>query len=206
MAKKKPAKRAAILDSVQTAVLTKSRRRCCLCFWLNGEDEMSKGQIAHLDQDNSNSDEDNLCFLCLNHHDEYDSIPKQSKGFRESEIRHWRDELYREMAYRFKDSVEYDPRQREMFEYLESVAADLLAAMRRDLANKPLGRLIAISDPHGQWSGPKSLFVYRTNQFPELPEKRDVLKNYGLLRHDEGPMYWMTENLVTYLRKSDSPE
>src|SRR5437773_8161 len=95
--------RAPILDQAQTNVLTKSRRRCCLCFWLNGLDEVVKGQIAHLDHDRSNSAEANLAFLCHDHHDEYDSIPRQSKGLRQKEVIHWRDELYREMAYRFRD-------------------------------------------------------------------------------------------------------
>ena len=91
-----------IPDDVQNSILTKSRRRCCLCFWLDGRDEVQKGQIAHLDQNNKNPDEDNLVFLCFDHHDDYDGIPRLAKGLRETEVRHWRDELYREMEYRFR--------------------------------------------------------------------------------------------------------
>ena len=91
-----------ILDETQNAVLLKSRRRCCLCFWLEGIDEVRKGQIAHLDQNNENSDEDNLVFLCLDHHDEYDGKTSTTKGFKLQEVRRWRDELYREMEYRFR--------------------------------------------------------------------------------------------------------
>lgn len=91
-----------IPDDAQRSVLTKSRRRCCLCFWLDGCDEVQKGQIAHLDQDNENANEDNLAFLCFNHHDEYDGVPRLAKGLREDEVRHWRDELYREMEHRFR--------------------------------------------------------------------------------------------------------
>ncbi|MCA9008496.1 MAG: hypothetical protein KDB01_02060 [Planctomycetaceae bacterium] len=94
--------RKAIPDSVQTSILLKSRRRCCICFWLQGLDELKKGQIAHLDQNHENADEDNLVFLCLEHHDEYDGKTSVSKGLRESEVRRWRDELYREMEYRFR--------------------------------------------------------------------------------------------------------
>ena len=94
--------RMAIPDAVQANILLKSRRRCCLCFWLLGEDEVKKGQLAHLDGDNENAAEDNLVFLCLEHHDEYDSIPRLSKGLREHEVRRWRDELYKEMEYRFR--------------------------------------------------------------------------------------------------------
>ena len=86
----------------QNSVLLKSRRRCCLCFWLEGIDEVRKGQIAHLDQNNENADEDNLVFLCLDHHDEYDAKTSTTKGFKLQEVRRWRDELYREMEYRFR--------------------------------------------------------------------------------------------------------
>lgn len=52
--------RKSIPDATQANVLLKSRRRCCLCFWLKGEDEVKKGQLAHLDGDNENAAEDNL--------------------------------------------------------------------------------------------------------------------------------------------------
>lgn len=94
--------RKAVSDSVQTNLLLKSRRRCCICFWLQGIDDIKRGQIAHLDQDHENADESNLVFLCLEHHDEYDGKTSVSKGLRENEVRRWRDELYREMEYRFR--------------------------------------------------------------------------------------------------------
>ena len=93
--------RKAIPDEVQQRILTRSRRRCCLCFWLTGRDEVQKGQIAHLDQDNENPEAENLAFLCFDHHDEYDGVPRLAKGLREGEVRHWRDELYKEMEHRF---------------------------------------------------------------------------------------------------------
>jgi hypothetical protein len=97
-----------IPDSVQSNVLLKSRRRCCLCFWLDGRDEVVKGQIAHLDQDHTNASEDNLAFLCYDHHDEYDGRTSTSKGLKQSEVRKWRDELYREMEYRFRTARSRD--------------------------------------------------------------------------------------------------
>jgi hypothetical protein len=63
---------------------------------------VKKGQLAHLDWDNKNAAEDNLAFLCLEHHDEYDSAPSQSKGLRQREVKMWRNELYKEMEYRFR--------------------------------------------------------------------------------------------------------
>jgi hypothetical protein len=61
-----------------------------------------KGQLAHLDHNPENNAEDNLAFLCFDHHDEFDGRTTIAKGLRESEVRHWRDELYREMEYRFR--------------------------------------------------------------------------------------------------------
>lgn len=94
--------RKAIPDPVQNAVLLKCRRRCCLCFWLDGNDDVKKGQLAHLDHDNSNPDEQNIVFLCYDHHEEYDGRTSTSKGLTEGEIRRWRDELHKEMEHRFR--------------------------------------------------------------------------------------------------------
>ena len=46
----------------------KSVRRCALCFHLNGDLEEKRGQLAHLNHDRSISREDNLVFLCMDHH------------------------------------------------------------------------------------------------------------------------------------------
>ena len=91
-------RRKAIPNEVQKNVLIKSRRRCCLCFGLEGRDEDQKGQIAHLDGDNENAAEDNLAFLCFDHHDEFDGTTRLAKGLREDEVKHWRDHLYRAKA------------------------------------------------------------------------------------------------------------
>ena len=93
MAARKP-----IPDATQTAVLAASRRRCCLCAALHKDFEVKQGQLAHLDQDSSNSQFDNLAFLCLAHHDQYDSKTSQSKGFTLSEVKAHRDLLYRGFA------------------------------------------------------------------------------------------------------------
>lgn len=83
-----------IPESIQDQVLLLSRRRCCICFGLNGNVEVKSGQIAHLDHDNSNNELDNLAFLCLQHHDQYDGEASQSKNLRESEVKQFRRELY----------------------------------------------------------------------------------------------------------------
>lgn len=81
--------------SIEKDVLTASRRRCCLCVFLVGRDEVRKGQIAHINRDRSDSRFENLVFLCLEHHDEYDGRTSQSKGFSGEEVRAYRDQLYR---------------------------------------------------------------------------------------------------------------
>jgi hypothetical protein len=75
-------------------LLARSRRRCCLCYGLDGDLSEKQGQIAHLDGDRSNNDPDNLAFLCLNHHDRYDSRTSQSKGLTMEEVKRYRGELY----------------------------------------------------------------------------------------------------------------
>lgn len=77
-----------------TAVLVRSARRCCLCFGLNGDFSEKKGQVAHLDRDPANHSERNLAFLCLEHHDAYDSSSSQSKGFTKEEISFYRSKLF----------------------------------------------------------------------------------------------------------------
>jgi hypothetical protein len=90
MKTRKPASR-----SVEKEVLVSSRRRCCLCVFLNNLDETCRGQIAHLNRDRSDSRFENLVFLCLKHHDEYDTKTTQSKAFLPEEVQEYRERLYR---------------------------------------------------------------------------------------------------------------
>ena len=90
--------RQAIPKDVETRVLVASKRRCCLCYYLHNTKGVTKGQIAHIDGDPSRSSFDDLAFLCHDHHDELDSSTRQSKGLQASEVRHYRDQLYRELA------------------------------------------------------------------------------------------------------------
>jgi hypothetical protein len=80
--------------SIQDEILIKSRRRCCICYALQGDCEEKRGQIAHLDGDRANNNPDNLAFLCLDHHDQFDSRTSQSKGFSVSEVKEHRSQLY----------------------------------------------------------------------------------------------------------------
>lgn len=94
--------RIAIPQDTLTKVLVSSARRCCLCFGLHGDFRQKQGQIAHVDHNSSNPDFDNLAFLCLNHHDQYDSQTRQSKGFTIEELKAYRNLLYQEVERRYK--------------------------------------------------------------------------------------------------------
>ena len=77
----------------EAKVLLGSRRRCAICFGLHHDASVKRGQIAHLDRDRSNNKLENLAFLCLDHHDQYDGRTSQSKGFRSTEVKYFRAEL-----------------------------------------------------------------------------------------------------------------
>lgn len=81
-------------STAETAVLAKSARRCTLCFHLEGDLAEKMGQIAHLDRNPSNGKEDNLAWMCLEHHSTYDSKTKQHKNYTIHEVKAARTELY----------------------------------------------------------------------------------------------------------------
>ncbi|HCY64115.1 MAG TPA: hypothetical protein DHV59_15095 [Oxalobacteraceae bacterium] len=81
-------------SAVETSVLYASRRRCCLCVFLDERDEVRRGQLAHINRDPSDATFENLVWLCLDHHDEYDSKTSQSKGVTQAEVKKYRDRLY----------------------------------------------------------------------------------------------------------------
>ena len=83
---------------VETAVLSKCARRCTLCFYLSADLTEKLGQIAHLDKDPSNSAEDNLAFMCLNHHSLFDSKTSQHKNYTIQEIKTARNKLFEAVA------------------------------------------------------------------------------------------------------------
>ena len=88
------------------------RRRCCVCSGLNRDLSIKAGQIAHLDGRRDNNDLDNLAFLCLEHHDLYDSRSSQSKGLTYREIVRFRRELHEVIDTAWKQPVQIgSPRQ-----------------------------------------------------------------------------------------------
>jgi hypothetical protein len=83
-----------ISTSTETDLLLKSGRRCCICYLVNHDYSVKIGQIAHLDKNNANSHLENLAWLCLEHHNQYDSKTSQSKNFTKREVKEYRKLLY----------------------------------------------------------------------------------------------------------------
>jgi hypothetical protein len=73
--------------TVQLAILAKSRRRCSLCFHFDSDLTLKDGQIAHIDNNNENSVESNLVYLCLRHHDIYHKKSPLSKSITPEELK-----------------------------------------------------------------------------------------------------------------------
>jgi hypothetical protein len=96
-----------ITPNSQAKVLLQSRRRCCICFGLNRDTSIRQGQIAHLDGNPLNNVEDNLAFLCFDHHDQYDSSTRQSKNFTPLEVKHFRSELQAAIQLAFGAQVQF---------------------------------------------------------------------------------------------------
>lgn len=78
---------------IEKDILVNSGRRCCICFGLHKDFSVKHGQIAHIDRDPKNNAVENLVFLCLDHHNEYDSRFKQTKGFTAQEVINYRNSL-----------------------------------------------------------------------------------------------------------------
>ncbi|MFH1368325.1 MAG: hypothetical protein ABII64_04275 [Elusimicrobiota bacterium] len=94
--------------TTETIILLSSRRRCCLCFGLDHDIQQKAGQIAHLDRNPSNNEQDNLAYLCLNHHNQYDASNKQSKNITMSEAKEYRKQLYKKIDTLWKQPVTFD--------------------------------------------------------------------------------------------------
>ncbi|MFB3890538.1 MAG: hypothetical protein ACE15C_00800 [Phycisphaerae bacterium] len=90
-------KRRSLSREDEVALWAKCRRRCCLCFVLDRDDSEKKGQFAHIDHDHSNNSKNNFVWLCLHHHDSYDSRTSQTKNYTQREVRSYQAKLYNAM-------------------------------------------------------------------------------------------------------------
>lgn len=97
-----------IAAAVEHQLLMACQRKCCLCYFLDGDKRTRKGQIAHINQDRSDPRLENLVWLCFEHHDEYDSTTRQSKGLTAAELRAYRDRLAAVLSSQAHDSGRHE--------------------------------------------------------------------------------------------------
>ena len=90
-------KRKSIPDAVVASVLVKCKRRCCFCSFWHDDLEVKSGQIAHIDRNSANAAEDNLAYLCFDHHNMYDSRQSQGKNLTPLELRHALEDLHQKV-------------------------------------------------------------------------------------------------------------
>jgi len=111
-----------INPAVEARVLTRSARRCCLCFYLKRDFTEKEGQVAHLDHDSANGAENNLAFLCLPHHSLYDSRTSQHKNYTILEVKTARKNLYERVQRLFDNEEDLDDEAEEPIEECEETA------------------------------------------------------------------------------------
>lgn len=112
-------RRVKLSREAEALILVQSRRRCCICFALNRDAEIKSGQIAHIDRNAANAAPDNLVFLCLLHHDQYDSRTRQSKGLTKTELLRFRSELRDALERAWREPVRFgavEVSSRDLFE------------------------------------------------------------------------------------------
>lgn len=97
-------KRKKIPEELEAKIISRSRRICAFCFGLNRDSTNKSGQIAHINRDSSDNSYDNLIYLCMPHHDQYDSKTSQSKGLTKGELIIYQKELdkYIETLFPYK--------------------------------------------------------------------------------------------------------
>ena len=91
--KKKNSGRKKISKGKANDLATSCHRVCALCWALERDGRAKEGQIAHIDRDNANDDPSNLCWLCLFHHNRYDTMMNQSKNFDKGELLKYRKDV-----------------------------------------------------------------------------------------------------------------
>jgi len=114
-----------IPQKILMRVLVACARRCCLCFGLDGDFSEKKGQVAHIDRNPANHNEHNLVYLCLLHHDNFDSSTSQSKGIIKEEVLFYRNKLLETVKTRLPaQASDEHGTQETIATFLESVRHD----------------------------------------------------------------------------------
>jgi CheY-like chemotaxis protein len=169
---KGPRKRLA--SEVETLVLTQSRRRCCLCFVLDVDSSAKPdGQIAHVNHDPANADVDNLVYLCLRHHNLYDSVPSQSKALTAAELKHYRVEMYRSLGTATTKDAPTSPNRSQI---------RLPAAIRRDCAVHNVKPTDLTNFILGEASRHSMLFAHPFTSLPLVYRQYVLLVSWDLVQ------------------------
>jgi len=171
----KRTRRKRIPVAAEIALFSKSRRRCCICFGLNSDMEPKEGQIAHLDKNPANPVESNLVWLCLQHHNQYDSVTSQSKNLQPHEITMYRAELYEAVEAKRVEAIQAAPRNASpAFSLWDEEKSEIVKEAR---GNKTADKMIQYRG-HGPMIGLCRLRIYNiagrqivviVSQFPDNP-------------------------------------
>lgn len=90
-----------LVDTIASQVMIDCKRRCAICVGINQDRESKRGQIAHIDRNRQNNKYANLAFLCIPHHDDYDTVPRQSKSWSPHELRHYKNLVVAEYSSKY---------------------------------------------------------------------------------------------------------
>lgn len=176
-------RRKPVTKAVERDVLLASGRRCCLCVFLNNRDEVRKGQVAHLSRDAADSRFENLVWLCLEHHDEYDGRTSQSKGFQPEEVRTYRNKLYAQRKA-VATQIAPEPETYKTIELEPLPATSEYHALRRDLSPELDFTTTPWRFPLWQVANEPELFAYKASNRADgvclieridLPDERIVI-------------------------------
>ena len=86
-------RRSPVPKSTATELLIRCRRRCALCFGLDNDQRVKRGQIAHIDRNPAHNEIEDLVWLCVDHHDSYDSRSSQTRGVMSAEVKQHKNKL-----------------------------------------------------------------------------------------------------------------
>lgn len=170
-------------DSTHFEVVYLSARRCCMCFCLNHDFTQKPGQVAHIDQDRTNDAAANLAWLCLSHHDEYDSQMSQSKGYTAAELRRYRGLLHEEVerwrqAQPHQESPDRFRYKQQLLEQNTALFFFAAFAGRDPLARKRL--LEEVTDPDFRSQLTEAWLFIDTYQEPDqpAPSRKELMARY----------------------------
>ena len=185
--------RKVVSKKIQADILCKCQRRCALCFGLNNDTNIKEGQIAHIDRDNTNSEEKNLVYLCLDHHNLYDSKFKQTKNFTPLEVKTYKKELENYIERQKNENIKYVDEDYNLFLVLKKYFIDsgILTKFKNFIFSTPY-RLEEFEISEGLYGS--DLINDYENQYPEVNFKDSYLKEqFNIFKEN----YYDAESLLS---------